>query len=190
MMKKNTVLRTIKTVGTSLWWILSVLLIVLVATLLSAHMRGEVPKLFGYSVMNIVSESMEPNIKKGSYILIREADPNEVNPDDVICFYSTDPAIYGHPNTHRVLEKCVAEDGSISFITKGDNSLIPDAVAAEGDHLIGKYVKTLDGLGAMLRFFTENMLAVFGALLATGAALTVGATVLSTKKQQKEKKDQ
>ena len=189
-MKKNTVLRTIKTVGTSLWWALSLLLVVLVATLLVSHMRGEVPQLFGYSVMNIVSESMEPTIAKGSYILVREVAPDEITSGDVICFYSTDPAIYGYPNTHRVLEKSVADDGSISFVTKGDNSLIPDAVAAEGDRLIGKYVGTLDLLDAMLRFFTEHMLAVFAVLFAAGVALTVGATVLATKKQQKEKKDQ
>ena len=190
MMSKNTVIRAVRLIGTALWWAVSLLLVLLVATLVLAHLRGEVPRIFGHSVMNIVSESMEPTIPKGSYILIERVTPQDVEAGDVICFYSTDPAIYGYPNTHRVLEKEVAANGSVTYVTQGDNSLLPDSVPAEGDRLIGRYVKTLDGLGALLRFFSEHVLAVFGILLAAGSVLTVCVTVIGAKKKENKKGDQ
>jgi signal peptidase len=89
MSKKVT--RILKTTASALWWALLIGGVVLVVTLIAAHMRGEVPRLFGYSLINIVSGSMEPDIKKGDYILIEEVDPAEVRENDIICFYSPIP---------------------------------------------------------------------------------------------------
>ena len=83
------VIRIAKTTVSALWWLLLVGGLVLVITLIAAHMRGDVPRVFGYSLINIVSGSMEPDIEKGAYILIEEVEPEEIRKDDIICFYST-----------------------------------------------------------------------------------------------------
>ena len=149
---------------TGLWWgaILATAAVILV--FLTAHFRGEVPRIFGYSVMHIVSDSMEDTIAKDSYILIKKTDPSEVEKDNIICFYSTDPQIYGYPNTHRVVEEPTFSDGEYRYTTKGDNCPAPDTHAVTGDRLIGVYVRELGAFTAFLRFVTKHLFLLFAAL--------------------------
>lgn len=147
--KKRSFFGAIRTILSVLWWICVILLAILVFHIFRARMNGEVPRVFGYSVVNIVSGSMEDEIPTGSYILIREIAPEEVKRGDIICFYSTDPAIYGMPNTHRVVEEPIRRADGIEFITRGDANPGNDAVAARGDRLVGVYVKRLDALAGL-----------------------------------------
>ncbi len=140
--RKNKVVKTVMSV---LWWAAVILLCLLLITVLSAKLRGEVPRVFGFSVMRIVSGSMEPKIPTGTYILVRAADPEEVKAGDIISFYSRDPAIYGLPNTHSVVE-IVQEGDALSFVTKGAANAVADRVRAEGEDLIGIHVCNLNGL--------------------------------------------
>lgn len=142
----------------ALWWSAVVLLILLLVNILGAKMTGNVPRVFGYSIMNIVSGSMEDEIPKGSYILIKKVEPEKVKRGDVICFYSTDPQIYGLPNTHRVVEEPINNNGSIEFVTRGDANPINDKETAKGENLIGVYVKRLDTLTAFSNALKGNMM--------------------------------
>ena len=156
---KKTV-KAIKRTVSAVWWIVLVLLVVLLVNIFGAKLTGNVPRVFGYSVMNIVSGSMEEEIPKGSYILIKKVSPEEIEKDDIICFYSTDPKIYGMPNTHRVVEEPIVTDSGIEFITKGDANPINDTETAKGDRLIGVYVKNLDGLTAFANALSGNILII------------------------------
>ena len=129
-----------------IWWVLIIGLGLLMFSIIGAKMRGEVPRIGGYSIMKIISGSMEDEIPEGSYILIREIDPAEVGEGDIITFYSSDYMIYGLPNTHRVVEPPIVTDEGIEFVTKGDANPINDKVTAKGEDLIGIYVRRLDGL--------------------------------------------
>ncbi len=180
MSKKVT--RILKTTASVIWWTLLIGGVVLVITLIAAHMRGEVPRLFGYSLINIVSGSMEPDIKKGDYILIEEVDPAEVKKNDIICFYSTDPSIYGYPNTHRVVEEPYSEDGAYYYITQGDANPIPDKQPARGDRLIGRYVTNLNVMTSFLEFISNNMLLVVVLPLGLGMIIMYVGVVITTKK--------
>lgn len=156
---KKTV-KAIKRTVSAVWWIVLVLLVVLLVNIFGAKLTGNVPRVFGYSVMNIVSGSMEEEIPKGSYILIKKVSPEEIEKDDIICFYSTDAKIYGMPNTHRVVEEPIVTDSGIEFITKGDANPINDTETAKGDRLIGVYVKNLDGLTAFANALSGNILII------------------------------
>ena len=142
----------------TLWWSAVVLLVLLLVNILGAKMTGNVPRVFGYSIMNIVSGSMEDEIPRGSYILIKKVEPEKVKRGDVICFYSTDPQIYGLPNTHRVVEDPINNNGSIEFVTRGDANPINDKETAKGENLIGVYVKRLDTLTAFSNALKGNMM--------------------------------
>ena len=142
----------------ALWWSAVTVLVLLLVNILGAKMTGNVPSVFGYSVMNIVSGSMEDEIPKGSYILIKKIAPEDVECGDVICFYSTDPQIYGLPNTHRVVEEPINNNGSIEFVTRGDANPINDKETAKGENLIGVYVKRLDALTAFSDALKGNMM--------------------------------
>lgn len=178
------VIRIVKTTVSALWWLLLVGGLVLVITLVAAHMRGDVPRVFGYSLINIVSGSMEPDIEKGAYILIEEVEPEEIRKDDIICFYSTDPNIYGYPNTHQVIEEPYVQDGEYYYVTKGTANLLPDSVPARGSRLIGRYVTNLDGLSSFLEYISTNMLLVIVLPLGLGmVAMFVGAVITAKKSE-------
>jgi signal peptidase I len=146
--QKNKLIKRVKLFLSVLWWSVLVLLVITLVNVLSAKMSGRVPSVFGYSVMHIESGSMEGEIPNGSYILIKKVEPSEIKKDDIICFYSTDPKIYGIPNTHRVIEDPIYTENGIEFITKGDANPKNDTETATGQRLIGVYVKRLDGLTA------------------------------------------
>ena len=188
-MKKTKALRALKYVFAGLWWALLLLGTVLVISFLSAHFRGEVPRIGNYSVMHIISESMEPNIECGTYILIKRVPAEDVKKGDIICFYSTDPTIYGRPNTHRVVEEPYKEGDALYFTTKGDNNLIADEMPAQADHLIGVWVTNLTGFTAFLEFVTQNFVWVVGLLVALGASATFASLFIGAKKSNEEEKE-
>ena len=163
-MTKKRLFSVLKHLPTLLWWGALLITGILIVVFLSAHFRGEVPRIFGYSVMHIVSDSMETTIEKDTYILIKRTDPADVEIDDIICFYSTDPQIYGYPNTHRVVAEPTVSDGVYQYVTKGDKANDPDRVPATGDRLIGVYVRTLGAFTAMMHFVTKNMILLFAAM--------------------------
>jgi signal peptidase len=184
-MTRKKAFRALKYALTGMWWAVLLLGAGLVISFLSAHFRGEVPRIGDYSVMNIISESMEPNIEKGTYVLIKRVPAEEVKEGDVICFYSSDPSIYGRPNTHRVVEEPYTEDGKLCFTTQGDNNPIPDKEPARGERLIGVWVKNLDGFTVFLNFIIDNFMWILAALLALCTASTVVSSVVKAKRAKK-----
>ena len=128
------------------WWGATVLVALLIVSIIGAKAKGEVPYFFGYSVMNIISGSMEDDIPAGTYILIKKTDPSKIEKGDIICFYSDDPDIKGYPNTHAVYEDPIYGENGIEFVTKGTANPDKDKYTAKGDKLIGKHVKNLYGL--------------------------------------------
>lgn len=146
------------------WWCGVVVTLAVIAVFLSAHFRGDVPRIFGYSVLHIVSDSMEPTIEKDSYILVKKTAPDAVLKDDIICFYSTDPRIYGYPNTHRVIEEPTVVDGEYRYVTRGDKSPTQDSYPAEGDRLIGSFVCELSVFSAIMHLVERYMIIIFAGL--------------------------
>lgn len=182
--------KAIKRTVSTVWWLVLVLLAVLLVNIFGAKLTGNVPRVFGYSVMNIVSGSMEEEIPKGSYILIKKVSPEEIEKDDIICFYSTDPKIYGMPNTHRVVEEPIVTDSGIEFITKGDANPINDTETAKGDRLIGVYVKNLDGLTSFTNVLSGNIIIiVIISLQICIVAMAVYAFMLSKKNESDTNSD-
>lgn len=182
-MEKKKLFLVVKYVLTGLWWLALLLGAVLIISFISAHSRGEVPRIGKYAVMHIVSQSMEPSIEQGTYILVKQVPPEEIKKGDVICFYSNDPTIYGCPNTHRVVEEPYTEGGELYFITQGDKNLIPDKYPAQGDRLIGVWVANLSGVTAFLGFVTKHFMWIFASLL---LLCVVAMLVVNTKKTNKK----
>ena len=165
-MQKTKVIKIVKLTLSTLWWVVLVLLALLLMSILGAKLRGEVPKVFGYSVMHIISNSMGETIPEGSYILIKETDPEDIKKDDIICFLSDDPTIYGFPNTHRVVEEPIITEGGIEFVTRGDANHGNDTVTAKSDRLVGRYVKTMGGLKSFSDMLDSGgLITIMGVLL-------------------------
>lgn len=150
------------TPGKIAYAVLILLLVVLVLYLLIARLTVGVPSLFGYSVVRIVTPSMEPKIPVGSFVLIKRIAPEKVAQGDIITFFTDDPdpAVAGKTITHRVLSVETTEDGKYVFKTKGDNTAtnpVPDAYPARGEKLVGRYVCGALPLTAIVTLFRTHL---------------------------------
>ena len=79
--------------------------------------QGQVPQVMGFSLLRVLSGSMEPEIPEQSMLLIRATEPEALAVGDVISFFSPDPSLNGALNTHRIAAIVQAE-GDLEFVTK------------------------------------------------------------------------
>ena len=117
---------------------------------------GTVPHIGGYSALRVLSGSMEPALETNSFILVKKAAPNEIEKGDIISFYSTDPALQGALNTHRVVDIVHEETGRV-FITQGDANPIKDIYPVPEKNLVGRVVISSVLLGNMIAFLTQPL---------------------------------
>ena len=106
--------------------------------------------------MRVLSGSMEPALETNSFILVKKAAPNEIEKGDIISFYSTDPALQGALNTHRVVDIVHEETGRV-FITQGDANPIKDIYPVPEKNLVGRVVISSVLLGNMIAFLTQPL---------------------------------
>ena len=162
-------------------------LAVLTVYIMACNLRGEVASVFGVSVVKVVTGSMEPSIHVGDYIILKQTEPENLQEGDVICFYSMDSAIYGKPNTHRIVS--VLDDGS--FVTKGDANPINDRVTVAPETIIGKF----DGKVGFLRWLdsfssVKKLLLIAVIIVLAGASIyevrTIAGITSEYREQQKK----
>ena len=166
------------------WWVVLLMLFSLIVGIISAKMNGEVPKLFGRSVVKVISPSMGEEIPVGSYVIIKEIKPEDVKEGDIICFYSDDPSIKGYPNLHRVIQAPIQVGDKYEYVTKGDGNSHPDSVTAKSDKLIGKYVRTMDGLTNLTDAASSQGMLIFVLILSVLSVGMVAAVVVIKSKDQ------
>ncbi len=125
-----------------------------------------VPRFFGVRIYSVISGSMEPAIPTGSLLYITEAQPEEIEEEEVIAFYGVKDA--ASIITHRVIENRVVMG---EFITKGDANQTQDMNPVPYDNFIGKVVCTIPKAGKAAELFTS----LEGKILAAGV---IAAAVL------------
>lgn len=103
-----------------------------------------VPKLFGYEIYGILSQSMEPEIASGSVIYVKDITAEDVEVGDIITFKMD--AKSEVVATHRVVEVLLDER---AFVTKGDNNDAVDSSPVSFDRLLGITVFSLPYLGEL-----------------------------------------
>ena len=161
MIRFKKTISAIKIVAKVSWWVATALVALLIVGIIGAKIKGEVPYFCGYSIINIISGSMEDKIPSGTYILVKKTDASKIEKGDIICFYSDDPAIKGYPNTHAVVEDPIHGENGIEFVTKGEANPTKDEYTAKGDKLIGKYVKNLNGFTRFAQMLEGDGMFVF-----------------------------
>jgi signal peptidase I len=127
-----------------LFVILAIIIFVKAKTLISGNNYFE---LFGYSVFEIATGSMEPAISKNDIIVTKKSDIYEIN--DIITFAKEKDYI-----THRIISK-----NNGTYITKGDaNNTADDPI--EDDVIIGKIIKIYPNLGIWKEVFNNPKILV------------------------------
>ena len=103
--------------------------------------QDEVPTLFGYAPMIVLTDSMagehDDCFNSGDLIFVQTVKAEDVQKGDVISFF--DPQGNGSSVTsHRVVE-VMNENGKISFKTKGDANNTEDKEPVPAQNLVGTY---------------------------------------------------
>lgn len=170
----------IKKVILTLVNILSVLIIagaVCILCIVLLTKPGQAPSVAGYTVLRVTTGSMAPTYEVDTLLLVKKTDPERIQEGDVISFYSSDPALDGAVNTHRVV--AVRKDGDhITYATKGDANNQQDSYEAFDTYLIGKVVGSSLLLGKIARL-TSNPL-IFVPIILVPLAIILVSNVVRT----------
>lgn len=115
---------------------------------------GEAPSILGHYVFRVMTGSMQPTVPEDALIVVRKTGLSEIEPEDIISYYSTDPLLDGAVNTHRVV--AVEQQGeSYIFRTKGDANAMEDHYPALGENVLGKVVFISYPLGVVVNFLSS-----------------------------------
>ncbi|MHB1152197.1 MAG: signal peptidase I [Eubacteriales bacterium] len=151
-------MKTVSLIKTPMQKILTVFVIILCITLIpilianliliinSVANPNQVPNIFGYKPLIVLSGSMEPTLLTGDLIFVKEVPTESLKVGDVISFREKNLV-----TTHRV-QKIMNEEGLSHFTTKGDNNNIEDILAVTEEMIEGKFLFRILGLGNFIIF--------------------------------------
>lgn len=119
--------------------------------------KGQAPSILGYSFFRVMTGSMEPEMPVNSLIVVEKTPVQDLEPGDVISFYSRDPSLAGEVNTHRIVD-ISDEEGTRLFQTKGDANNVPDRYITREEDVIGKVVFTSLFAGKLIRLASNPVI--------------------------------
>ncbi len=138
---------------------------------------GKVPSVFGFSVLQVQSGSMEPEISVGGVVITHRTDPDELGVNDVISFYSNDTSISNEVNTHRIIGIIESESGERIFRTKGDANNLADSASVYERDIIGKVVFNIGTVGGSALDVLRNPTVILLFLVLPLIFITLGEAV-------------
>lgn len=107
----------------------------------------KVPSFAGYKPLVVLTGSMEPYIKPGDMILVRNTNIDNINVEDIIT-YSIDENTY---ITHRVKDK-ILKNKKVVLKTQGDANNEADNLEIHEEMLIGKVRFIMPKAGYAIQF--------------------------------------
>lgn len=123
---------------------LSAVATVLLLAVMAVALPFSVPKLFGYQIYNVLTQSMEPAMPAGSAIYVQRCDPQPLRQGDIITFRLSEAT--GLVETHRVVEN---DTQARQLITQGDANALPDVDPVSYERVVGKVVICIPMLGTV-----------------------------------------
>ena len=138
---------------------LLLIVIVLFAYLYSSTQKRP-SNFFGYSAMMVLTGSMQDEIPRGSLIITKKVDANEIKVGDNISFFVDEK----NTVTHRVIAimENFAETGSRGFQTQGVNNLHPDTEITYANSVVGRVIFHSLLLGRLFSFLKTDFLFIVG----------------------------
>ena len=135
-------------------------IVLIMLTVLTSGTDAGVPKtIFGYSYFTVVSGSMQDEIPKGSFILVKNTAPGDLRAGDTITYMRDRSTSV----THKIVDiyENYSNSGERGFQTKGVNNPNPDADIVHGSAVVGKVVFALPAAGALMAYLAANVYIVF-----------------------------
>lgn len=134
--------------------ILIFLVLVLLFVCYTKYIKREpIVKLYGYAILIVLTDSMEPTIKGNELILIKEEEDYFFN--DIITYRDFDNVLI----THRMIEKDIYH-----FVAKGDANVVPDEKKSL-QNIEGKVVFHSEKLGIFVLYYLKFLILIYVILL-------------------------
>lgn len=173
--------KILKTVGNVFFYCFITFLAIVIC--ISIYCKKTNKLVFKYSILWVLTDSMEPEIQAHSYIIVKRIDYTEVEMGDIISFRSTDPAIYGSLNTHEVIRY---NDTHTGFITRGTHVGIDDEFDVPFENVEAKFVKKMPLLTFIGRWFTTKAGLAMTLILVTSGISVYSYFLLKNEKKKQE----
>lgn len=154
--KVRTVFKVLNRIKNVILGIVIVFLVVVLLMSLYARTTGNMPSLFGFSLLRVSTGSMVPELEVGEVVLMQHCDGATVQKDDIVSYNGTEGVMAGKLVTHRVEKAPYEIDGETYLVTRGDanNTSDPPIKASQVE---GKMVSKLGFLRAMFDFFATPL---------------------------------
>ena len=101
----------------------------------------------GLRFLTVQSGSMEPAVKMGSLVVVKNQ--KEYKTDDIITFHSTSTT--KETTTHRIVD-IIDDDGVEKYQTQGDANGTPDGILIPRGRVVGKVTSNVPYLGYPIAF--------------------------------------
>ncbi|MBQ7965684.1 MAG: signal peptidase I [Ruminococcus sp.] len=148
-------MKVFKKILSILGTILLVILLAVVIVMFNARLSGEAPSVFGYQVFRVSSGSMEPELMIGDVILIKEAEPQDIQKGDIVTYKGEEGDLNDKFITHKMIEDPQLVDGRYVFHTQGIyEGAVPDPDWYE-DQLLGEFVCKIPFIDSVYSFFLK-----------------------------------
>jgi signal peptidase len=105
-----------------------------------------IPTIFGYSTMSVLTGSMRPYLQPGDIIVDKAVRAEEIKVGDVVTYKAGGSIV-----THRVV-KVIDESGEPLFRTRGDANNTDDGSPISEEQLIGRVIFRIPYGGYVARF--------------------------------------
>ena len=107
-------------------------------------------------LLAVESESMEPALYRGDFVIVRAVDPTTLRVGDIIIYDATSLGFPSSsvPIVHRIIE-IQDVSGQLYFFTKGDNNPGPDYGNRTVDDIIAKVIGSVRYLGFLTLLLLE-----------------------------------
>ena len=150
---------------------------ILVLTFTLTRVQGRTPEIFGFQLLRISSESMEPELEVGNIILSKRVkDITTLKVDDVITYEGEVGSYADKMITHAVAVEPYQYGDTYYLQTRGIANGYNDPEISE-EQVIGKMVCVVPLLGALFNFFTTKFglafVLIFLAILFFNEAVTL-----------------
>jgi len=158
--------------------------------IISANSSKRPPNIFGVSISYVPTNSMEPTIHTGDYIMFTRVGFDDVKTGDIIIYRSKNSDIF---IVHRVIGNGVDSNGVKYLTTKGDNNPIADTENITSDMVCGRFVTTLSFMGIFKGGINTNIIfIILVVIFVLMIAMQVFSIVMKSKndklKEEREKK--
>jgi len=128
-------------------------------TIATSSQNGSPRMFWGYSYFTVLTSSMQSEIPKGSFILVKQVEPGELKVGDDITYIRSD----NNTVTHKIINIYTnyADSGELGFQTQGVNNALPDENVVYAQNVVGKVVYSVPRLGAFITNLRANIFYVF-----------------------------